>query len=172
MIRFTYFGSTTGFYTWDGYLLEYNTNTKSSIHDISKVSSTTGNITGVYDMSGGTSENVMGYYSPASSTWGANSDSNTAGFTSQPNSKYYDDYTTTDSLTACNGGICYGHALLEVSNWYDDYAGFVYDRFPWFLRDGGYNNTYYNVGIFNFKGIHGGNAIGLATRSVLLLNSN
>ena len=143
MIRFTYFGSTTGFYTWDGYLLEYNTNTKSSIHDISKVSSTTGNITGVYDMSGGTSENVMGYYSPASSTWGANSDSNTAGFTSQPNSKYY-----------------------------DDYAGFVYDRFPWFLRDGGYNNTYYNVGIFNFKGIHGGNAIGLATRSVLLLNSN
>ena len=60
-----------GFYTWDGYLLEYNTNTKSGIHDINKVASTTGNITGVYDMSGGAWEYVMGYYSPAGSTWGA-----------------------------------------------------------------------------------------------------
>ena len=62
--------STYGFYTWDGYLLEYNTNTKSSTRDLTKIASTTGNITGIYDMSGGAWELVMGYYSLASSTWG------------------------------------------------------------------------------------------------------
>ena len=49
-----------GFYTWDGYLLVYNTNTKGSTRDFNKVASTTGNITGVYDMSGGAWEYVMG----------------------------------------------------------------------------------------------------------------
>ena len=59
-----------GYYTWDGYLLNYNTNTKSSTRDLTKVASTTGNITGIYDMSGGAYEYVMGYYSGASTTWG------------------------------------------------------------------------------------------------------
>ena len=40
-----------GFYTWDGYLLNYNTNTRSSTRDLNKVASTTGNIYGVYDLS-------------------------------------------------------------------------------------------------------------------------
>ena len=162
--------NTYGFYTWDGYLLEYNTNTKSSTHDISKVASTTGNITGVYDMSGGASEYVMGYYSPASSTWGATSSSNYAGFSRQPNSKYYDDYTTTSSLTACNGGICYGHGLSEVSNWYDDYAYFVNDGAPWFRR-GGYYDGGSDAGASYF-GSNGGSAgLNVAARSVLLAGS-
>lgn len=162
--------NTYGFYTWDGYLLEYNTNTKSSTHDISKVASTTGNITGVYDMSGGAEEYVMGYYSPASSTWGANSGGNYAGFTSQPNSKYYDDYTTTSSLTACNGGICYGHGLSEVSNWYGDSADFVIVSHPWFFR-GGYYYDDANAGAFSFE-YGGGDAYSYtAARSVLLAGS-
>ena len=159
-----------GFYTWDGYLLEYDTNTKSSTHDISKVASTTGNITGVYDMSGGAWEYVMGYYSPASSTWGATSSRNDAGFSSQPNSKYYDDYTTTSSLTACNGGICYGHGLSEVSNWYSDFASFVDDRDPWFLR-GGYCNSDSDAGAFSFNSSIGAPSFSFAARSVLLAGS-
>ena len=162
--------NTYGFYTWDGYLLEYNTNTKSSTHDISKIASTTGNITGVYDMSGGASENVMGYYSFASSTWGATSIGNYAGFSSQPNSKYYDDYTTTSSLTACNGGICYGHGLSEVSNWYDDYAYFVSDSSPWFKRGGAYGLGSF-AGAFNFDYYSGNADYGNAARSVLLAGS-
>lgn len=158
-----------GFYTWDGYLLEYNTNTKSGIHDINKVASTTGNITGVYDMSGGAWEYVMGYYSPAGSTWGATSSSNSAGFSSQPNSKYYDDYTATNSLTACNGGICYGHGLSEVRGWYGDYAGFVDASYPWFLR-GGYYGDVSGAGTFNFGSSSGGNSNG-AARSVLVVAS-
>ena len=162
--------NTYGFYTWDGYLLEYNTNTKSSTHDISKVASTTGNITGVYDMSGGAWEYVMGYYSPAGSTWGATSSSNYAGFSSQPNSKYYDDYTATNSLTACNGGICYGHGLSEVRGWYGDYAYFVYDSHPWFIRGGYYSNGSY-AGSFNFN-YNNGNAVNYwAARSVLVVGS-
>ena len=167
--------NTYGFYTWDGYLLEYNTNTMSSTHDISKVASTTGNITGVYDMSGGAWEYVMGYYSPASSTWGATSDDNYAGFLSQPDSKYYDDYTTTNSLTACNGGICYGHGLSEVSNWYGDYAYFVNGSIPWFRRGGFYSDGSI-AGAFYFI-YYGGRAsdshvVGNnAARSVLLAGS-
>lgn len=159
-----------GFYTWDGYLLEYNTNTKSGIHDINKVASTTGNITGVYDMSGGAWEYVMGYYSPAGSTWGATSSSNSAGFSSQPNSKYYDDYTATNSLTACNGGICYGHGLSEVRGWYGDYAGFVDASYPWFLR-GGYYGDVSGAGTFNFGSSSGGDVGIGAARSVLVVGS-
>ena len=160
--------NTYGFYTWDGYLLEYNTNTKSSTHDISKVASTTGNITGVYDMSGGAYEYVMGYYSPAGSTWGATSSGNYAGFSSQPNSKYYDDYTTTNSLTACNGGICYGHGLSEVSGWYDDHALFVNASSPWFVR-GGYCNDGFGAGTFSFLDSNGYVSNGRAARSVLVV---
>ena len=162
--------NTYGFYTWDGYLLEYNTNTKSGTHDISKVASTTGNITGVYDMSGGAYEYVMGYYSQASSTWGATSSNNYAGFSSQPNSKYYDDYTSTNSLTACNGGICYGHGLSEVSNWYGDYANFVYDVDPWFWR-GGNRDDGSSAGSFGFSIAGGGVYSSSAARSVLAVGS-
>ena len=143
-----------GYYTWDGYLLNYGTNTKSSTRDLMKVASTTGNITGIYDMSGGAWEYVMGYYSGASTTWGATSDSNYAGFSSAPDNKYYDDYTTTNALTACNGGICYGHGLSETSNWYSDYAYFVNAGSPWFRR-GGLYNVGSNAGAFDFGTYYG-----------------
>lgn len=162
--------NTYGFYTWDGYLLEYNTNTKSTTRDLNKVASTTGNITGVYDMSGGAFEYVMGYYSPAGSTWGATSSSNYAGFSSQPNSKYYDDYTATNSLTACNGGICYGHGLSEVSDWYDDRAYFVGASGPWFVR-GGYYSYDSSAGTFYFIYGNGDAGNGRAARSVLVVGS-
>ena len=162
--------NTYGFYTWDGYLLEYNTNTKSTTRDLNKVASTTGNITGVYDMSGGAWEYVMGYYSPAGSTWGATSSSNDAGFSSQPNSKYYDDYTATNSLTACNGGICYGHGLSEVSGWYDDHAYFVDASSPWFLR-GGHFYSGSSAGTFNFSSDFGSADGFRAARSVLIVGS-
>ena len=162
--------NSSGFYTWDGYLLEYNTNTKSGTHDISKVASTTGNITGVYDMSGGAWEYVMGYYSPASSTWGATSSYNYAGFSSQPNSKYYDDYTSTNLLTACNGGICYGHGLSEVRNWYGDYDYFVGDSTPWFGRGCDYN-VGSGAGSFDFSSSDGNANYFGAARSVLVVGS-
>ena len=151
-----------GFYTWDGYLLEYNTNTQSSTRDLNKVASTTGNITGVYDMSGGAYEYVMGNYN---NTIGG------SGFTTLPDSKYYDNYTTTNLLTACNGGICYGHGLSEVSNWYGDFAVFVSASKPWFLRGGFFDNGSY-AGTFGFSNYGNGNAYNnRAARSVLVVGS-
>ena len=147
--------TTYGFYTYDGYLLEYNTNNKTATRDLTKVASTTGNITGIYDMSGGANEYVMGYLSIASETWGATSSSNYAGFTSKPDSKYYDDYTTTDATTACNGGICYGHAISETSRWYKDSATFVSAIIPWFKR-GGYYNYGSDAGMFSRYYYNGG----------------
>ena len=182
--------NTYGFYTWDGYLLEYNTNTKSSTRDLTKVASTSGNITGIYDMSGGAFEYVMGvladdngnprsgYDYDTSYNSGFNGviydSGNNTQYTSGvnfPNAKYYDLYTSISSLTACNGGICYGHGLSEVSKWYGDYAGFVNTVNPWFRRGGRYSNGAI-AGAFSFTVSHGGVYDNVAARSALLLDSN
>ena len=164
-----------GYYTWDGYLLNYGTNTKSSTRDLTKVASTTGNITGIYDMSGGAWEYVMGVFANSDGQlWSGYSTSINSGFTGLvgsagdqytgvdfPDSKYYDVYrassgTSISQLTACNGGICYGHGLSEVSSWYSDYASFVFASSPWMGRGGYYSNGS-NAGAFRW-GDYGGNA--------------
>ena len=99
---------------------------------LGKDASTTGTIYGIYDMSGGGWEYVMGVYSNTIST---------SGFSSLPDSKYYNNYTET-SYT--------GHALTETNNWYSDYASFVNSYSSWFFRGGRYNIST-NAGVFNFN---------------------
>ena len=178
--------NTYGFYSWDGYLLSYDTNTKTTTHDISKVASTTGNITGIYDMSGGSIEYVMGVLANSDGAlWSGNSTTYNSGFTgllgsngdlytgiSFPNSKYYDVYkaesgTSTNVLTACDGGICYGHALSETSGWYGDYPYIVNANGPWFGRGGG-NFVSSNAGIFGFLNGNGAANNSVSFRSVIL----
>ena len=174
-----------GFYTWDGFLLNYNTNTKSSTRDLTKVGSTTGNMTGVYDMSGGAREYVMGVFANSDGTlWSGNSTTYNSGFTGLlgyngvsytgvdfPDSKYYDVYkaangTSINALTACNGEICYGHGLSEVKKWYGDSDNFVLAYSPWFGR-GGECSSGAGAGAFNFSN-NGGNAASFyGFRSVL-----
>jgi len=89
-------------------------------------------------MSGGAWEYVMGVYNKTI----ANS-----GFSSLPDSKYYNNYTGT-SYT--------GHALTETKNWYSDYADFVFTSYPWFLRGGNYGDGA-SAGVFGF-GINDGNS--------------
>ena len=158
-----------GYYTWDGYLLNYDTNTKSSTRDLTKVASTTGNITGIYDMSGGSEEYVMGVFANSNGElWSGRTASYNSGFTGLvgssgesytgiafPDSKYYDMYkaasgTTINKLTACNGGVCYGHALSEIEYWYVDIMGFVSAYSPWFSRGGSYYGGG-SAGAFNFN---------------------
>ena len=105
---------------------------------LGKDASTTGTIYGIYDMSGGAWDYVMGVYNKTI----ANS-----GFSSLPDSKYYNNYTGT-SYT--------GHALTETKNWYSDYADFVFTSYPWFLRDGNYGDGA-SAGVFGF-GINDGNS--------------
>ena len=103
--------------------------------------STTGNIYGIYDMSGGAHEYTMANYNNLIAD---------SGFTSMPESKYYDKYTTDNMLTACSGNECLSHALYESNNWYSDYRGLVREQYPWQLRGGIYNYSI-EAGIFNFE---------------------
>ena len=99
---------------------------------LGKDASTTGNIYGIYDMSGGAGEFVMGVY---------NKKPDASGFNILPDEKYYNNYTGT-SYT--------GHALTETKNWYSDYADFVGSAFPWFVRGGVYYNSS-SAGVFGFS---------------------
>lgn len=83
--------------------------------EIGKLASTTGNIYGVYDMSGGNSEYVMGVYGTK-----GNPTKGESGFTIFPDSKYYDLYT---KISADNSNI--GDALYETRGWNEDTAVFV-----------------------------------------------
>ena len=112
--------------------------------------STTGNISGVFDMSGGAVEYVMGNFGNTTSSSGF------AGtwFTTNGNSKYYNlyasgDFTGTNSnnFTFCTLATCGGHALNETKSWYSDSAIFVYSSAPWFHR-GGYASNNTSAGAF------------------------
>ena len=100
--------------------------------------STTGNIYGIYDMSGGAYEYVMGN---SNKTIGS-SDINLNNI----DSKYYDVYT---------GGFLLGDATMETQEWNDDYYFFVYSSYPWFVRGGGYDSNMSSVGMFHFSPSNG-----------------
>ena len=136
-------------------------------------------------MSGGASEYVMGVFAKSDGTlYSGYSTKFNSGFTGLlvydgssytgvdfPDSKYYDVYkaangTSTNVLNACDGGICYGHGLSEVNNWYGDRALFVHATSQWFIR-GGYNSNGAFAGAFGFYNSNGsdGNIVGF--RSVV-----
>ena len=99
--------------------------------------STTGNISGIFDMSGGAMEYVMGNF---------NQEVGSSGFTTLPPSKYYDLYSGTQftgnyasNIALCTIATCGGHALSETKGWYNDYANFVNSDNPWFARSGFYS---------------------------------
>ena len=122
---------------------------------IGKDASTTGTIYGIYDMSGGANECVMGVLADTNGKprSGYSSSSN-SGFTGTlnngrtytgitfPNSKYYNLYTDDSSYTC--------HALIETKNWYNDRYILVSSDYPWFVR-GGYYNDNMNTGVFSFS---------------------
>ena len=114
--------------------------------------STTGNIYGIYDMSGGAWEYVMG--NMANSSGGFNPGSSGL---AQPDSKYYDSYTYGTSYNDYSRGHL-GDATKEVLSdssggyaWNDDYANFVSLSSPWFTRGGGCNSGS-GAGVFSFDG--------------------
>ena len=164
--------NTYGFYTYDDYLLNYNTNTKGNkVQGKGTGASTTGTIYGIYDMSGGANEYVMGVLADTSGNPRSGYvSSNNSGFTGMlsdgttytgiafPDSKYYNLYTGT-SYT--------GHALTETKNWYSDVANFFNTSYPWLLRGGSYN--YRTAGVFSF-GSDNGNSYGDYSSHLVISN--
>jgi len=141
---------------------------------LGKSSSTTGNIYGIYDMSGSAYEHVMGnVVSPNGTTLiTGNNTSLNSGYTgilhttntaedylsysgtySYPDNKYIDKYSFSNDGTISRSKL--GDATKEIYNnnslgWYDDYLYPARAPYPWILRSGSYNEGV-NIGIFNSR---------------------
>ena len=151
----------SSYYTGGGTSDAYKTNVAQS---------TTGNIYGVYDMSGGAYEYVMGNMKNSSNAFY----SSNAGFTTTPDAKYYDSYKYDSSSNKTHARGKLGDATKETlatfgsgtGGWYSDYAGFPYSSHSWFVRG---CNYYYGTfaGVFYFSGVSGGGDSNDSARAVL-----
>jgi len=169
-----------GYYTYDGYLLNYNTNTKSQTKDLSKVASSTGNIYGIYDISGGSNEYVMGVMVSSDGKFNVASTGNWNA-SLMPLNKYYNSYSydvssnNTKYSTFTRGNL--GDATIEVlasssnrKSWYDDLASFVASDRPWITR-GSYYNDLVAPGAFYYHTGPGSHNDSVSTRSCLIVNN-
>ena len=151
----------SNFYTGGGTSDAYKTNVAQS---------TTGNIYGVYDMSGGAWEYVMGNMKNSSNAFY----SSNAGFTTAPDAKYYDSYKYDSSSNTTHARGKLGDATKETlatfgntsGGWYSDYAYFPNSSEPWFVR-GGYYGDGINAGVFDFSSSSGGAYLGNSARAVV-----
>jgi len=103
---------------------------------LGKDASTTNNIYGIYDMSGGRYEYVMGVYNNAKSS---------SGFNSLPGTKYYNNYITTEYQ---------GHALYGTKGWYYDGNDVLDTSMSWYARGGEYSSGA-KAGVFNYYAYYG-----------------
>lgn len=122
------------------------------------LASTTGNITGIYDISGGAWEYVAGY----KDTYLGSSGFTEEELTTYAN--YLDVYPSDSTRTTYNYRIL-GDATGElgpfynagsyVNNWYNGLSVFLFGTNSWFLRGGGVRNGS-SAGPFYFNSLAGG----------------
>ena len=144
------------------------------------LASTTGNVYGVYDMSGGASEEVMGNMSSTADTYTFYSSS--AGFASSwynSNQKYVNtyaiissdsNYATQKPYNAGRLGDATGEVILYTADyrgWYDDFAHFLFSGFPWFSRGGTYQSGS-TAGVFDFGYSTGDDSDNHSARAALM----
>ncbi len=144
---------------------QYNTET-------GYLASTTGNITGVYDMSGGSWEYVAGYRDGTIGSSGL-----TLTEIRETYSKYIDVYASNSAQTTYSRRILgdaagelgpfYTSSVSYYNNWYNDYSDFVDSSYPWFFR-GGYYILGSGAGQFHFSRYTGGADNNVSARLVLL----
>ncbi len=115
--------------------------------------STNGNITGVYDMSGGAFEYVMGNY---------NKTAGNSGLTVSGIPVEHIDIYSGNSVSASH----LGDATGETAGWYSNYANFVDSSVPWFGRGGDCGDGD-NAGVFSFGDGTGGPGDDFGFRVVL-----
>ena len=115
---------------------------------LGKDASTTGTIYGIYDMAGGSYEYVMGV---------CTNKIGESGFSSLPDTKYYNNYT---------GSSYTGHALTETKYWYSDGASFFSADVPWFER-GSYYGRSTGAGVFSFASSYGNSLANSSSRLVI-----
>ena len=153
-------GDNPSYYTGGGQSDAYKTNVTQS---------TTGNIYGVYDMSGGAWERVMGNMKNSSNAFY----SSNAGFTTALDVKYYDSYKYNSSSYTTHERGKLGDATKETlttfgeynGGWYNDCVYFPYSNYSWFSRGGSSYGA--SVGVFGFSFSYGGDNGTDSARAVL-----
>ncbi len=156
------------------------TNTYNYKNPSSQVASTTGNYTGIYDMSGGAWEYMMSgvldstnsallsginstYHSNFNGAYGEGGVLTTG--INFPNARYFDTYTYSTSDTTFNrrilgdgtsefgpyASVTYvANQIRHIGSWYSDESWFLYSMSPWIARSGHYNYGC-SVGVFYFS---------------------
>ena len=116
-----------------------------------KDQSTTGDETGIYDMSGCAWEYVAGYLQGGYDNHGSE--------LMEADPKYSDVYTSYTAPSASTK--LYGDAVYETSSsssssnsWYSDYSYFPVSYYPFFVRGGHYDNGS-GAGLFSFHNSNG-----------------
>ena len=116
--------------------------------------SSTGNVYGIYDLSGGASERVAAYYSGSTSpNLTNNGNSLVSDYANLETKKFVTAYTGTSASSVYKPG----DATYETKNWHGDYASFVNSSKPFFDRGGDYNSDASAAGVF-YSNITNGNA--------------
>ena len=137
------------------------------------LASTTQNIYGVYDMSGGAWEYVMGNMVNSNGLFY----NQYAGFSYTLNEKYFNKYSYGNEHTTHGRGKL-GDATKETlkkfgvlgNAWYNSYSGFIAGGNPWDCRGGNYRNAQY-TSLFSFLSSNGsGQDAEQSSRAVLCIN--
>ena len=106
--------------------------------------SSTGNVTGIYDLSGGTNEQVAAYYI---------GDYNGRPLVDETDRRYVTEYTGTSEKSAYKPG----DATYETMDWHDDSSTFIgaYGDNLYLPRGGYRDNGTNDAGIFNYYAAYG-----------------
>jgi len=145
---------------------------------LGKTASTTGNVYGIYDVSGGASEYIMANSSSTSGQYTYNAAGAGSNYTySTTTAKYIDTYAYISYLGSVQTGAntsrlgdATGEIMLSASwnaAWYTDYSEFIYVTDPWYIRGGYYGNEEY-TGIFRFGTLDGDAASYYTARTILV----
>ena len=105
--------------------------------------STTGNVYGIYDFSGGASEYLAAYYNGSTSL-------TTYGGSFAKNAGISTEFVTVYTGTNINSNSIIGDAIKETNNWNSDAATFLSSSKPFFRR-GGYKTNGSTAGIFAYS---------------------
>lgn len=153
-------------YTYNDFIVSDGNITLNKEAGTGVLASTTGNIYGIYDMSGGANEYVMGVQKTSDGTiqyQGSGFNAN-----NMVESKYYDLYEYGTSQSDYSRSKL-GDATGETRNWYSDSQFFIYSSNGWFVR-GGLCNGGSSAGTFNFFSYNGNTHGNYGARAVLLLS--
>ena len=130
------------------------------------LASTTGNVTGIYDMSGDRLEYVAGGMSYSKNTFNFSLTDGVLSFKKydSSNQKYFTGYAFGDYSTK---SFRLGDATIETYGWYNDSARLFNGTNNWLVRGGNYSNLY-TAGIFNFYAVEDDHAVSGSSRATLI----